>query len=159
MEGFKETNFTCNEFSTFQPLYAEHGIPTFPVRVDGKDKIPAIRGWRKVGLRGSAELAKKFESCDAFGFQPGARSKITILDVDTTNERVLADAQIRHGGSPLKVRTAPGKFHVYYRHNGEPRKNSAMARTADRSAWAQRVCGGSAIAGGERAISGYRGVT
>src|SRR6516162_8985087 len=92
-------------------------------------------------------------NCDAFGFQPGARSKITILDVDTTNERVLADAQIRHGGSPLKVRTASGKFHVYYRHNGEPRKNSAMARTADRSAWAQRVCGGSAIAGGERAIS------
>ena len=124
----------------------------------------AISRWMRAASacsrsRSGAELAKKFESCDAFGFQPGARSKITILDVDTTNERVLADAEIRHGESPLKVRTASGKFHVYYRHNGEPRKNSAMARTADRSAWAQRVCGGSAIAGGERAISGYRGVT
>jgi hypothetical protein len=34
----------------------------------------------------------------------------------------LADALNRHGSSPLIVRTASGKWHGYYRHNGERRQ-------------------------------------
>ena len=38
------------------------------------------------------------------------------------DERVLADAQSRHGRSPFIVRTAFGKWHAYYRFNGERRR-------------------------------------
>jgi hypothetical protein len=51
----------------------------------------------------------------------GRRSRITVLDVDTTDERILADALDRHGRTPIIARTASEKFHAYYRHNGERR--------------------------------------
>ena len=44
-----------------------------------------------------------------------------MLDVDTTDERVLADAMNRHGQTPIVVRTGSGKFHALYRHNNERR--------------------------------------
>jgi hypothetical protein len=106
-------------FQRHQPEYARHGIATFPV---GEEKLPAIRGWQKVGLRASTQLAQKFHDANAFAFLCGERNGLTVLDVDTTDERVLADALVRHGQSPIVVRTGSGKFHAYYRHNGEPRK-------------------------------------
>ena len=45
-----------------------------------------------------------------------------MLDIDTTDERALADALIRHGDTPFITRTASGKFHALYRHNGERRR-------------------------------------
>ena len=48
-----------------------------------------------------------------------ARTRISVLDVDTNDERVLSDALSRHGSTPLVARTASGKFHAYYRYNGE----------------------------------------
>jgi hypothetical protein len=106
-------------FALWQPAYAERKIATFPVR---DNKMPAIRGYQKVGLRGSRELAHKFADSGAFGFMCGARSRVTVLDVDTTDEQVLADALGRHGSTPILVRTASGKWHAWYRHNGEPRR-------------------------------------
>jgi hypothetical protein len=106
-------------FSNHQPVYAAHGVATFPVT---QDKIPAIRGYSRVGLPGSAKLAQKFPSAGALGFIAGRRSRITVLDVDTTNEKVLSDALARHGKSNLVVRTGSGKFHAYYRHDGERRR-------------------------------------
>jgi hypothetical protein len=48
----------------------------------------------------------------------GKRSRLTVLDVDTTDERILADALTRHG----KIsRSARGRYHAWYRHNGERR--------------------------------------
>jgi hypothetical protein len=106
-------------YSQFQPVYAAHGIATFPV---GETKKPSIRGWQKVGLNGSAELARKFTNSDAFGYVTGRRSSVTVLDIDTTNERVAADAIRRHGQPRIILRTASGKFHHLYRHNGERRR-------------------------------------
>jgi hypothetical protein len=57
-------------FSTWQPIYAQRGIATFPV---GDAKKPCIRGWQRVGLGGSAELAAKFQHADAFGYLTGLR--------------------------------------------------------------------------------------
>ena len=51
-------------FSRWQPPYAQHGIATFPV---DQTKKPRIRGWQKVGLKGSTELANKFGDADALG--------------------------------------------------------------------------------------------
>jgi Bifunctional DNA primase/polymerase, N-terminal/Primase C terminal 1 (PriCT-1) len=114
-------------FADYQAEYAARGIVTFPIRItreeDGKlVKKPAVRGWRKMGARASAQLVKQFPNSDAFGFQTNARNKITVVDVDTTDEKVLADAIVRHGEPKIIVRTATGKYHLPYRSNGERRK-------------------------------------
>jgi hypothetical protein len=80
---------------------------------DRADRLPA-----------STELASKqqFASINAFGFMTGGRSKITVLDVDSKDERILANALDQHGQTPLVVRSGSGKFHAYYRHAGERRR-------------------------------------
>jgi hypothetical protein len=87
-------------FSDWQPIYEAHDVPTFPVRVANGDKKPAISGYLKVGLGTSRKLVSKFSGEDSFGFAL-KRARITILDVDTPDERVLADALDRHGPTPL----------------------------------------------------------
>jgi bifunctional DNA primase/polymerase-like protein/primase-like protein len=112
-------SFAVGVFSTWQPIYAERGIATFPV---GADKVPSIKGWPKVGLRGSGELATKFKHADALGYVTGRRSNVTVLDIDTTDEKVTEDAIRRHGQPAIVTRTASGKFHHLYRFNGERRR-------------------------------------
>jgi Bifunctional DNA primase/polymerase, N-terminal/Primase C terminal 1 (PriCT-1) len=106
-------------FQTSQAQYAAHRIATFPV---GMNKRPAVRGYPRIGLRASRELAGKFVEAAALGFMCGERSGITVLDVDTTDEQVLADALGRHGATPIVVRTASGKWHAWYRHSHERRR-------------------------------------
>jgi hypothetical protein len=108
-------------FAVQQPIYAERGIATFPLK---DNKVPAISNYQKIGLPASSKLVlnHRFRSAGGFGFMTNARTRIAVLDVDTTDERVLADAVSRHGSTPVVARTASGKFHAYYRHNGEHRK-------------------------------------
>jgi hypothetical protein len=106
-------------FSRWQPRYAEREIATFPV---GETKRPLVRGWQKVGLRGSAEIASKFTAAEAFGYVTGRRSNVTVLDVDTTDAKVAEDAICRHGRPGIVTRTASGKSHLLYRYNGERRR-------------------------------------
>jgi hypothetical protein len=110
-------------FSKWQPQYAAHKVATFPVVIEEEERKPAITNYGKVGLPASAKLAskQKFANVNAFGFMTGARSRITVLDVDTKDERILANALDRHGQTPLVVRSGSGKFHAYYRHAGERR--------------------------------------
>ena len=107
-------------FGHWQPAYAEHGIATFPMH---ENKVPAIKGYAKIGIRGSHELTRnrRFADAPALGFVPGPRTRITVLDVDTGNKQVLRDALDLHGETPLIARTGSGNYHAYYRHNGEPR--------------------------------------
>jgi hypothetical protein len=111
-------------FSSAQPIYAERGIVTFPVRFDPVTlrKRPAVRGFLKIGPDRSRELVTKFPNTDGIGFATNQHNGVTVLDIDTTDERVLADALSRHGSTPLVARTGSGKFHGYYRHNGERRR-------------------------------------
>src|SRR6516225_989103 len=106
-------------FSRWQPRYAEHRIATFPV---GEAKKPSIRRWQKVGLKGSTELANKFGDADALGYVTGRRSNVTVLDIDTADEKVAEDAIRRHGQPVIVTRTASGKCHLLYRYNGERRR-------------------------------------
>jgi hypothetical protein len=106
-------------FAQFQPRYAERGIATFPV---SSGKVPMIKGWPKVGLRGSTELATKFADVDAFGYVTGRRSNVTVLDIDTTDSKIAEDAIARHGQPRIVTRTASGKLHLLYRYNGERRR-------------------------------------
>jgi hypothetical protein len=108
-------------FADWQPVYEAYGVPTFPVRVVDGDKKPAISGYLKVGTGTSRKLVSKFSSADSFGFAL-KRARITILDVDTPDERVLADALDQHGSTPLVVRTGSGNWQAWYRNGGEPRR-------------------------------------
>ncbi len=106
-------------FARWQPEYAAHGIALYPMR----DKRPAIRGYAKIGLGRSRALARQFPDADAFGFVAGKRSGVTVLDVDTSDETVLADALDRHGKTPLIVRSGGhGHWQAWYKWNGERRR-------------------------------------
>lgn len=108
-------------FAEWQPRYAEHGISTFPVIVDDNRKKPAVKGYLKIGMPTSGQLALKFPHDDALGLAC-KRSRISVLDVDTTDERVLADGLSDHGSTPFIVRSGSGHFQAWYRNNGEPRR-------------------------------------
>jgi hypothetical protein len=109
-------------FRDWQPQYASYGIATFPVRISDDGKVPAIRGWQRVGLPGSANLGHQFADADAFGFCPGRRTRLTILDVDSNDERTLAGALDRHGPTPIIVRSGSGNHQAWYRWHGENRR-------------------------------------
>ena len=115
-------------FSEWQPRYAECGIATFPVRIDGTQKKPAVSNWQRMGRRASTRLLLKFGEFDALGFQLGPRSRISVLDVDTRDERVFADALNRHGQTPIHVRSGRGHHQAWYRHAGEPRDCGTFRR-------------------------------
>jgi hypothetical protein len=106
-------------FSEWQPIYAERGITLIPC---GPNKVPLVKNPQNFGRDASAAIAAKFRDVSAFGYYCGRRNGITVLDVDTTDERVLADAMDRHGQTPIVVRTGSGKFHALYRHNNERRR-------------------------------------
>jgi len=108
-----------NSFSDWQADYAAHRVATFPV---GADKKPMVSRYNRFGLIGSSEVASKFANAPAIGFMAGKRNRITSLDCDSRDERVLADAMNRHGQTPLVMRTGSGHFQAWYRHNGERRK-------------------------------------
>jgi hypothetical protein len=64
----------------------------------------------------------------AIGFMCGQRNGITVLDVDSKDESVLADALDRHGQTPIIVRSDSGNHHAWYRWNGESRRIKAESQ-------------------------------
>src|SRR5262249_37149172 len=115
----RQVPMTAGVFQTFQPEYAAHRIATFPVDAD---KRPAVRGYPRMGLHASRELACKFADAPALGFMCGRRSGVTVLDIDTSDECLVADVLSRHGPTPIIVHTASGNWHAWYRHNDERRR-------------------------------------
>ena len=106
-------------FPVLQAAYAQHGVATYPV---GADKLPAVRGYAKVGAPASMQLALKFRTIEAAGFCAGRRNGLTVIDIDSTDERLVQEVERRFGGTPLHVRTPSGGLHLYFRHNGELRR-------------------------------------
>jgi hypothetical protein len=104
-------------FADWQPQYAAAGIATFPVR----DKRPAVKGYLHIGLSASEQLATKFADADAFGFACKL-NKITVLDVDAPDERLLSEALAEFGPTPIIVRSGSGNFQAWYKHGGERRR-------------------------------------
>ena len=106
-------------FSEWQPRYAGRGIATFPV---SQEKRPTISHWQRVGIKGSERLVIRFPEADAFGFQCGPHSGVTILDIDSQDAGVLDEAIRVYGRSPVLWRTQSGNFAMPFRHSGEGRK-------------------------------------
>jgi hypothetical protein len=109
-------------FSAWQPIYADYGLSTFPVIIADSIKKPAVKYYLKIGSETSRKLAEKFPASDAFGFALGPKSRITVLDIDTPDERVLSDAITQHGPTPIVVRSGSGNYQAWYRYNGERRQ-------------------------------------
>ena len=105
-------------YAEWQPVYAERGLTTFPVR---PDKTPSVKGYLRIGPDVSRQLALRFADNDAFGLAC-KRNRITVLDVDTNDERVLVEALDRHGQTPFIVRSGGGNFQAWYRRMGESRR-------------------------------------
>jgi hypothetical protein len=116
----REAHAMSGVFARWQPRYAEHGVATFPVSIENKK--PVVRGWQRLSLGYSAQLTLKFPANDAFGFAAGGASGITVIDIDTADERVRDEAFARYGEPRIVVRTLSGNFHAWYRYNGEPRR-------------------------------------
>jgi hypothetical protein len=104
-------------FAEWQPSYAELELATFPVN----GKQPAVRGYIKLGLAASKQLAIKFPTANAFGLAC-RKSNIAVLDIDAPDERLLADMMSEVGPSPFVVRSGSGNFQAWYRHSGERRR-------------------------------------
>lgn len=104
-------------FADHQPIYASHNIPTFPVQ----GKKPAVKGFARFGLKTSGQLAFKFPDIDALAFMAGGRSRITSLDIDSSDEDLLRDMMKRHGQTSIIVRSGSGNFQAWYLFNGEKR--------------------------------------
>lgn len=103
-------------FRDWQPMYAAHGIPTFPVQIGPDLKKPMVSNYGRFGLPASSEIARKFPDATAIGFMVGRRTGLTILDVDTSDEKTLVDALAIHGPTPIIVRSGSGNYQAWYRH-------------------------------------------
>ena len=104
-------------FAEWQPRYAEVGIATFPV--DGK--APSVTRLPRSQAGRQPEARRPVPRCEAFGLALKP-SSITVVDVDTPDERVLADALARHGETPFIVRSGSGHFQAWYRRQNEGRR-------------------------------------
>ncbi|MEO9299012.1 bifunctional DNA primase/polymerase [Devosia alba] len=105
-------------FEHWQAEYAERRVSTFPVR---PDKTPAVRGYLGIGRKASEQMAMSFPDATGIGLAC-RRNRITVLDVDTTDERILADGLAQYGDTPFIVRSGSGHYQAWYRHNGEGRR-------------------------------------
>ena len=104
----------------WQPQYAEAGIATFPV--DAVSKKPSVKNALRGRGPASQAWVKRFPDAAALGFACGGSSGLTVLDIDAPDENLLAESLDRFGPSPIVIKTASGKFHAWYKHNGEGRK-------------------------------------
>jgi hypothetical protein len=113
-------------FADWQAAYAERGLPTFPINPIADDgKLPSVRHYDKIGLRGSQQLALKFRDTNGIACVAGPRNKLTIIDIDARGaeaDRLMAEAQRLYGRSRFIVRSGRGGLHAYYRYSGEGRK-------------------------------------
>lgn len=105
-------------FASIQAAYAAHRIATYPLTAN---KSPAVRYYDRIGLSYSAQLALKAPEADAAGFCAGPRSRLTIIDIDSTDDRLVDEIESRFGRSPLHVVTPSGGRHLYFRNRDERR--------------------------------------
>jgi hypothetical protein len=111
-------------YAHWQAAYEHYGIPLLPLEITAAGKKPMVARPTTFGLKASRELARKPQFMDvaAFGFMAGVKSRVTVVDIDASDEWLLREVQDRHGESPFIARTGRGGYHVYYRSNGEQGK-------------------------------------
>jgi hypothetical protein len=91
-------------FQSLQAAYKKRGVAVCPV---GSDKLPAIRHYR-IGASASPQLALKFAAIEAAGVCASRRNRITVVDIDSSDDRLMAKVEARFGVTPFRVRTPSG---------------------------------------------------
>jgi hypothetical protein len=109
-------------FAVWQPRYAAYGVPLFPVEIAGKRKKPRVRGYLRTDAARSADFARIFADAESFGFPCGPPSRLTVVDMDSTDPAIINESTRLFGESPLIWRTGGGNYAAAYRHNGEARR-------------------------------------
>lgn len=113
---------SARPFADAAPDLADRwGLPVMPL--DGK--VPILTGWQKKvwGPQQVAKWAKQHPTANV-GLKTGARSRLTVVDVDDPAQR---DTVIEVcGPSPLEVCTPRGGVHIYYLHQGERNRRSII---------------------------------
>jgi hypothetical protein len=110
-------------FADIQAAYGARRIATYPLKAD---KTPAVSGYCRIGAPYSAKLATRFPNATAAGFVAGPRNRVTIIDIDSPDDRLAEEVEGRFGATLLRVRTPSGGRHLYYRHGGERRQIRAL---------------------------------
>jgi hypothetical protein len=114
-------------FARWQPEYAAHRVVTFPVDI-GRKK-PSVSNFMEMGPKASLQLAMKFPGAESFGFVSGKKNRLTIVDIDSTDEAVLRESERLFGSSPVIWRTGSGHFAAAYRYHGERRLIRAFGKS------------------------------
>jgi hypothetical protein len=104
-------------FADAGPAWAAAGI--VPLPIDGKR--PLVSHPDRFGRRAALRIVPKFPDAN-LGFWCGYFNRLTVVDVDSAADAELQYALRTYGDSPIIVRTASGKHHAYYRHDGERRR-------------------------------------
>jgi hypothetical protein len=98
--------------------YASAGI--VPLPIDGKR--PLVKHPDRFRRRAALQIAAKPQFANAaLGFWCGHFNRLTVVDIDSPTDAELQYALTTYGDSPVIVRTASGKHHAWYRHDGERR--------------------------------------
>jgi hypothetical protein len=98
--------------------YAAAGI--VPLPIDGKR--PLVKHPDRFRRRAALQIAAKPQFANAaLGFWCGHVNRLTVVDIDSPTDAELQYALTTYGDSPVIVRTASGKHHAWYRHDGERR--------------------------------------
>jgi hypothetical protein len=110
---------TAMSFADIQTAYAARRVVTYPLSVD---KTPAVKAYNRIGAPYSAQLVSRFPNATAGGFCAGARNKLTVVDIDSPDGRLVDEIQARYGVTPLHITTPSGGRHLYFRHGDEARQ-------------------------------------
>lgn len=100
-------------------LIEEHGWRMFPLVPDAK--TPIFKGWQAKATSDGTQIARwgRGFSRANWGVVCGAASGIVVVDVDPRNGGDASYLKIQGDLPPtLRVRTAGGGFHLYYKHPG-----------------------------------------
>jgi len=108
-------------FADHAPVYADAGLPTFPV--DTRAKKPRVKRWQSATLRHSRAWARipALGAADGLGMLMGKPSGIVEIDVDAVGTAWVGAALDRFGDTPVVIQTASQKHKLWYQHNGEGR--------------------------------------
>jgi Bifunctional DNA primase/polymerase, N-terminal/Primase C terminal 1 (PriCT-1) len=109
---------TMAAFQDAASEYAAAGI--VPLPIDGKR--PLVKHPDRFRRRAALQIAAKPQFANAaLGFWCGHFNRLTVVDIDSPTDAELQYALTTYGDSPVIVRTASGKHHAWYRHDGERR--------------------------------------
>jgi hypothetical protein len=109
-------------FSAAVEIFTMQGVGVIPTRQE-TPAVPMVKHPDRFGVPASRRLAADPRFADAnAAIWAGSHSRLTIVDVDSSDPAHVAEAIKAFGDSPLKISTPSGGLHLYYRHAGEPRR-------------------------------------